>query len=63
MATFMYYFNFMTFLRFLDIESNVFVDISKSTFQKIKFDLSIDSYCHMYHFGSIFTVNIVLYPL
>ncbi len=25
--------------------------------------LSMDSYSHMYHFGSIFTVNIVLYPL
>ena len=34
---------------FLGIESNVFVDISKSTFQKIKFDLSMDSYSHMQH--------------
>ena len=47
----------------LGIESNVFIDISKSTFQKTKFDLCMDSYSHMYHFGSIFTVNIVLYPL
>jgi len=48
---------------FLGIESNGFVDISKSTFQKVKFDLSMDSYSPMYHFVSIFTVNIVLYPL
>ena len=47
---------------FLGIESNVFVDISKSTFQKIKFDLSMDSYSHMYHFGSIFNSEHSIVP-
>ena len=57
------FFQFYAIRAFLGNESNVFVDISKSNFQKIKFDLSMDSYSHMYYFGSIFTVNIVLYPL
>ena len=50
---------------FQGIESNVFVDISKSTFlQKIMFGLSMDSYSHMYQsFWSIFAVNIVLYSM
>ena len=33
---------------FLGIECNVFVDIMKSTFQKIKFDLCMDSYSHYF---------------
>ncbi len=63
MVTFYLFFWPYAIRAFLGIVSNVFVNILKSTFQKIKFDLSMDSYSHMYHFGSIFTVNIVLYPL